>query len=437
MRTHATKLKLVLLCAFLGLSLSPLYSVTRTVIATGNWGSAATWSGGNIPVSGDDVDMNGNTVVTFNLSDGPLTIDDISTGNFNGLTVEGAGFTLQRLTTSGINAGTDFTLTVNGHLVVNGDLIVGDRFNLVVNGVLAVTGNMNVMNDANITVDGTLAVGSFNGLDRVSFDVDGFFTSFGDFFVGNDSSFDSAGASLVFGDFTAKDRFDLVVTGGMGITGILTAGAGSTSTILPFFPGAFGVVGGIVGPAGFGALTPLPISLSYFKGQATEEGALLTWETLAEESNAYFTIEKSRDGVRFEELTRVKGAGDSDLPLQYKHLDKNPYKLTYYRLRQTDYDGTTEVFNIVTVSVKDKAEDIKVFPTIVRDRLVNVELPGATQALEGTLIDLSGRIILRTNLQEGRNAIELPGSLQNGTYILRIYDAALRTATAHQIMVQE
>ena len=437
MRTHATKLKLVILCAFLGLSsLSPLYSVTRTVIATGDWGTSGTWSGGTSPLTDDDVDMNGNTTVTFNIADGPLTIDDISTGNFNGLTVAGNLLFGAELITTGINAGTDFTLTVNGDLRIEGDLVVGDRFNLVVNGQLTVTGNVNVMNDASITVNGVLFIGSFNGLDRVNFDVNGFFTSFGDVFVGNDSSFDSAGGALVLGDLTAKDRFDLVVTGGMGVTGTLTAGAGSTSMITPLFPGVWGA-GTIAGPAGFGALTPLPINLSYFKGQATEQGALLTWETLAEESNAYFTIEKSRDGVHFEELTRVKGAGDSDVPLQYKHLDKNPYKLTYYRLRQTDYDGTSEVFNIVTVSVKDKAEEIKVFPTIVRNRLVNVELPSIAQTLEGTLVDLSGRIILRTHLQEGRNALELAGSLQNGMYILRIYDPALRTATAHQIMVQE
>lgn len=435
MRTHATKLKLVILCAFLGLSLSPLYSVTRTVIASGNWGTAATWSGGNIPNDGDDIDMNGATTVVVTPNDGVLDMLDISTGNDNGLTIEAFGFFLGNLTTTGINAGTDFTLLVNGILVIDGDFVVGDRVNVVVNGVLTVTGNMNVMNDASITVNGAMGVGSFNGLDRVNFDVNGAFASAGDFFVGNDSSFESSFLSLFGGDVTAKDRFNLVVDGGaMGIDGDLTAGAGSTSMITTSF---FNVNGMINGPAGFGALTPLPISLSYFKGQATEEGALLTWETLAEESNAYFTIEKSRDGVHFEELTRVKGAGDSDVPLQYKHLDKNPYKLTYYRLRQTDYDGTTEVFNIVTVSVKDQAADIKVFPTIIRDRLVNVELPSATQTVEGTLVDLSGRIILRTTLQEGRNAVELPGTLQNGMYILRIYDPVLRTATAHQIMVQE
>lgn len=436
MRTHATKLKLVILCAFLGLSLSPLYSVTRTVVATGDWGTSSTWLGGNVPSTGNDIDMNGNTTVTFNVSDGPLIIDDISTGNFNGLTVEGSLSGLAELVTTGINAGTDFTLIVKGDLRIEGDLVVGDRFNLVVDGILTVTGNVNVMNDASIDVAGALFIGSFNGLDRVDFTVDGFFTSFGDVFVGNDSSFDAGGGALILGDLTAKDRFELVVTGGMGVSGTLTAGAGSTSMITPLFPWAWGT-GAIVGPAGFGALTILPINLSYFKGQATEQGALLSWETLSEESNSYFTIEKSRDGVRFEELTRVKGAGDSDVPLQYKHLDKNPYKLTYYRLRQTDYDGTSEVFNIVTVSVRDKAEDIKVFPTIVRNRLVNVELPSTAQTLEGTLVDLSGRIILRTNLQEGRNAIELPGALQNGMYILRIYDPTLRTATAHQIMVQE
>ncbi|MBX2873097.1 MAG: T9SS type A sorting domain-containing protein [Saprospiraceae bacterium] len=430
MKTHATKLKLVFLCAFLGLSLSPLYSVTRTVIATGNWTDASSWQGGLIPTNADDVDMNGSTTITVRTFEF-IEIDDISTGNNNGITVNAFG----SLETTEISGGTDMTIIVNGNLLITGDLVVGDRFNLTVNGIFTVLGNMTVMNDANITVNGGMGVGSFNGLDRVNFDVNGAFASAGDFFVGNDSSFESSFLSLFGGDVTAKDRFNLVVDGGaMGIDGDLTAGAGSTSMITTNF---FNVNGMINGPAGFGALTPLPISLSYFKGQATEEGALLSWETLAEESNAYFTIEKSRDGVHFEELTRVKGAGDSDVPLQYKHLDKNPYKLTYYRLRQTDYDGTTEVFNIVTISVRDKAEDIKVFPTIVRDRLVNVELPSETPTVEGTIVDLSGRVILRTTLQEGRNSLELPGALQNGMYILRIYDPVLRTATAHQIMVQE
>lgn len=429
MRSHTTKLTLIILCAFLGLSSSSLFSATRTVVATGNWSSSGTWLNGQIPSSSDDVDMNGGTTVTVQPFQF-LSIEDISTGNNNGITVG----TFASLTTTGINAGTDLTIIVHGALIVDGDFVVGDRLNLVVNGIFTVTGNMNVMNDANITVNGAMGVGSFNGLDRVNIDANGIFLAAGDMFLGDDSIFDSSGITLIDGDLTAKNSFTLNVDGVMGIDGDLTAGAGSTSSIVTTF---FTVTGSISGPAGFGALTPLPISLAYFQGQATEEGALLSWETLAEESNAYFTIEKSRDGIQFEELAQVKGAGDSDVPLQYKYLDKQPYKLTYYRLRQTDYDGTTEVFNIVSVSVEDKAEDIKVYPTVVRDRLVNVELPFSDQAYESTLIDLSGRVLLQYPLQDGRNRLELPGRVQNGMYILRIYDPILRTTTTHQIIVQE
>jgi hypothetical protein len=429
MRSHTTKLTLVILCAILGLSYSPLHAVTRTIVATGNWASGPTWLNGQIPATTDDVDMNGNTTVTvsaFNF----LSVQDISTGNGNGITINSFG----SLTTDGLSAGTDLTIIVNGALIIDGNFVVGDRLNLTVNGIFTVTGNMNVMNDANITVNGAMGVGSFNGLDRVNINSNGIFVTDGPMFLGNDSTFDSDGITLLGDDLTAKDRFTLNVDGVMGIDGDLTAGAGSTSSITTTF---FSVTGTISGPAGFGALTPLPISLAYFEGQATEEGALLSWETLAEESNAYFTIEKSRDGVHFEELARVKGAGDSDVPLQYKYLDKQPYKLTYYRLRQTDYDGTFEVFNIVTVSVQDKVQPIKVFPTIVRNRLVNVELPFADQEWESTLIDMSGRVLSQYPLQDGRNNLELPGRLPNGMYILRIYDPVLRTSTSHQIIVQE
>lgn len=427
MRTHNTKLKGVLLCLFVGLSLSPVFSATRTIINTGNWGSGATWQSGQ-PLNGDDVVMNNNTGVTVSISDGFLSVNSFTAGNNNDLTIEPFG----TLTTNSLDAGTDLTITVNGTLIIDGDFAVGDRFNLVVNGIFGVTGNMSVMNDANIQVNGLMGVGSFNGLDRVSFDVNTFFYAGGDFFVGNDSSFDSDGASIFEGSVTAKDRFDLHIDGGVAIDGDLNAGAGSTSTGV----GNLVVGGDINGPAGFGVLSPLPITLRYFKGEAQDAGILLSWGTESEESNAYFTIEKSRDGVHFEDLKEIKGAGDSDVPLDYKYYDPQPYKLTYYRLKQTDYDGTSETFNIVSVQLDGARDKIKVYPSLVQESWINIDLPTTDETLEVRLTDMSGRVIWQRQVLSGKNTLDLPAELDNGMYILSLFDQQTRFSSVHKIMVQ-
>lgn len=427
MKTHTTKLKGILLCLFVGLSLSPIFSATRTIVNTGNWGDGATWQSGQ-PLNGDDVVMNNNTGVTVTFPDGNISIASFTAGNNNDLTINA----FRTLTATSLDGGTDLTITVNGILIIDGDFAVGDRFNLIVNGIFRVTGNMSVMNDADIQVNGAMRVGSFNGLDRVNFDVNFLFITDDDFFVGNDSSFDSDGISLFRGDVTAKDRFDLHIDGGVGIAGDLNAGAGSTSTGV----GTLLVDGDINGPPGFGALSPLPISLRYFKGEAQGEGVMLSWETESEESNAFFTIEKSRDGVHFEELTQIKGAGDSDIPLDYKYFDDQPYKLTYYRLKQTDYDGTSETFNIVSVQLDGAKDKIKVYPTLVQESWINIDLPTVDEGLEVRLTDMSGRAVWQRQALAGRNALDLPTDIDNGMYILTLFDQQTQFSSVHKIMVQ-
>ena len=77
----------------------------------------------------------------------------------------------------------------------------------------------------------------------------------------------------------------------------------------------------------------------------------LDWSTASERNNDYFTIERSASGQDFEEVARVDGAGNSVSTVNY--TDRDPWPLpgtSFYRLRQTDFDGTTSVSNMVPVS---------------------------------------------------------------------------------------
>jgi hypothetical protein len=85
----------------------------------------------------------------------------------------------------------------------------------------------------------------------------------------------------------------------------------------------------------------LPITLLSFTGEKDGDGVRLDWTTASERDNDYFTILRSKDGWNFEEVTRVPGAGNSTSPIPYWTRDAKPYDgLNYYRLRQTDIDGT-------------------------------------------------------------------------------------------------
>jgi len=85
---------------------------------------------------------------------------------------------------------------------------------------------------------------------------------------------------------------------------------------------------------------PLPIELLSFDGQCHENGIELNWVTSSETNNDYFTLQKSHNSRDFNDIARITGAGNSN---DYHYYSFNDIyvenALTYYRLKQTDFDG--------------------------------------------------------------------------------------------------
>ncbi len=121
--------------------------------------------------------------------------------------------------------------------------------------------------------------------------------------------------------------------------------------------------------SGFGVMSigqtssPLPIELLSFNGTAHEKYNLLEWMTATEKNNDYFTLEQSRDGISFQSIGTVKGAGNSNVPLNYSLKHNNPLNgITYYRLTQTDFDGTSTKSSIIAINRKGGSCIISAFP---------------------------------------------------------------------------
>jgi hypothetical protein len=97
----------------------------------------------------------------------------------------------------------------------------------------------------------------------------------------------------------------------------------------------------------------LPIELISFNAKLKNDNVSITWSTAAEVNNDYFTIERSTDGENFEALFTKRGAGNSTVTIEYEANDPNPLDgYSYYRLKQTDFDGKFSYSAVETVKNK-------------------------------------------------------------------------------------
>jgi hypothetical protein len=117
------------------------------------------------------------------------------------------------------------------------------------------------------------------------------------------------------------------------------------------------------------ANNPLPIELISFKAIEKEDIVDLSWETASEIENDYFTIEKSKDGINFTPFDKVLGAGNSAQNTEYSSIDKRPFEGdSYYRLKQTDYNGKFTYSSIEKVNFK-ASNAISIYPNPVESVL--------------------------------------------------------------------
>ena len=115
---------------------------------------------------------------------------------------------------------------------------------------------------------------------------------------------------------------------------------------------------------------PLPVDLLTFTVTKNNSHAYVSWETATEKNNDYFTIEKSTNLIDWKTVETIEGAGNSLSLLSYSTVDQNPYKGTsYYRLKQTDYDGKFEYSQIRSVNLNKPIKELKVYPNPATDQI--------------------------------------------------------------------
>jgi hypothetical protein len=93
----------------------------------------------------------------------------------------------------------------------------------------------------------------------------------------------------------------------------------------------------------------LPVKMLSIGINCLDYGVEIVWTTATETNNEYFMIEGSNDAQNWNEISRISGAGNTIIQQDYEYIifDQN---YEYYRLSQTDFDGTREYFDILTAT---------------------------------------------------------------------------------------
>lgn len=226
-----------------------------------------------------------------------------------------------------------------------------------------------------------------------------------------------------------------MIAGGMGVGATCGGGmtAGTVYTVCYTVPaGCSGVnicplINCTAGSCGGGG-TSLPVELLYFNAVMDHGVVKLNWATASEVNNDFFTIERTPDGKVYSIAGYVGGSGNSNSYLSYNSVDETPLDgISYYRLRQTDFDGKYSYSKVVSVE-KASENPLKLLYISSDQNKNSLQYQFSytdTKPLLIELVDVVGKTVYSQSVSADANGqmlhIEVPG-LSKGVYLFKVSD---------------
>jgi hypothetical protein len=149
----------------------------------------------------------------------------------------------------------------------------------------------------------------------------------------------------------------------------------------------------------------LPVELTAFAAERSGSAVACSWTTASEKNSRDFIVERSADSRFFEQVGKVVAAGYSSTSRAYQFTDKQPLAgLAYYRLRQTDLDGTEAFSPVVLVAETTTAGQPTIVPNPGTGQFAVLLSNGRPLAGSIVVRNLLGAEVLRQVLPSGESA---------------------------------
>ncbi len=175
--------------------------------------------------------------------------------------------------------------------------------------------------------------------------------------------------------------------------------------------------------------SPLPVELLTFTAESLNNSIVLLWSTATEVNNDYFEVQRSENGEQFKSVGTVKGAGNSSKELNYEFTDLQPIdNLSYYRLKQVDFDGDYKYSDVISVSHNGgqiRLLSLSIFPnpTFASDINFKITAPDPNENIDIQILDLSGRSYYSQSTPtsfDDTYHLDLSSVISSGLYLLVI-----------------
>lgn len=181
-------------------------------------------------------------------------------------------------------------------------------------------------------------------------------------------------------------------------------------------------------PHASGGGSALPIELIRFETAKVNNDVVLSWTTATELNNEYFSLQRSVDGKEFNTIAKIDGAGNSNTILNYQYVDNKPLSGTsYYRLKQTDYDGKFAFSQIRAVKFAyDNEASLAIYPNPTNSK-INMYFDGFVNdsKVEMSIYSVNGKLMLTKSIPlsengDGNISMNIEQLLPAGVYFVRI-----------------
>ena len=166
----------------------------------------------------------------------------------------------------------------------------------------------------------------------------------------------------------------------------------------------------------------LPVNLINFNVKCHKNNQVsLVWQTSSEVNNDYFSIQKSQNGIDWKVLEIIDGAGNSSTIQNYSAIDKVPYLgSSYYRLKQTDFDGQFEYSRIEKINSIDFInKPVQIYPN-PSENIINIVGDKSELTRIKVFNQLGHEVTHKTKIISMKNfkLILDISSLESGSYLL-------------------
>ena len=417
------------------------YGQSFTTTNNGAWTTGSNWAGGTAaPTTGQSWGTN-------NINNNMTITGDYS---FGGSAVNlKAGKTLTITGNFALIGGADFN--VSGNLNITGNATLSASLNISPGGVVTVDGDVTVDGSTYLNVGTNATPGAYADMiikgnliaksgGRTTLEKNARLVVYKDYVNSV-----SGGSRLII-----KSGAQVYINGKIDMTfgGDQITNANGTTPIGFYLDGAVSMAGGgssISANRGTKATmktndlpfynwiagltdSPLPITLVNFKISSAEEQIIkLDWSTASEKNFDKFIVQRSADGVAFENIAEIAGAGNSKVLLNYTYSDQNPLTgKSYYRLKSSDFDGSFEYSKVIFADV-DGAKSISIYPNPSTGESIRFSANfDAQESGSIVVIDFLGSEVTKVSVKGSTGEIVFNTPLRSGTYIVKYASAGFQ-----------